>query len=126
MTVPMELRKIYFSNEEVEVATRSYCINVGKPLPPADWMYATFKDDIDAMVTLHFCHSDQRDPTTIPLTRAEVKDALIGLCKEVRVPLPRAGKKVLWPQSEGISMMITLECAYPSDLDREISVHLVP
>ena len=105
----MELRKIFFSNEEVEVATTSYCIDSGKPLPSADRIYATFKDDIDAMVTLHFCRSDLSAPVTVTLTRAEVTEALIVFCREIGVPLPRAGKKVLWPQGDGISLMITLE-----------------
>ena len=76
----MELRKIFFSNEEVEVATTSYCIDSGKPLPSADRIYPTFKDDIDAMVTLHFCRSDLSAPVTVTLTRAEVTEALIIFC----------------------------------------------
>jgi len=107
--VPMELRKIFFSSAEVEVAATSYCINSGKPLPSADRLYATFKDDIEAMVTLHFCRSGRSEPATVSLSRAEVCDALIHLCKEIGVPLPRAGKKVLWPQGDGISLMVTLE-----------------
>ncbi len=107
--MPMELRKIFFSNEEVEVAARRYCMSTGKPLPRADTMYATFNDDIDAMVILHFCCSDRRDPTVVRLTCAEAREALVGFCKRARIPLPRAGKKVLWPQSDGIALMITLE-----------------
>ena len=120
--MPMELRKIFFSNEEVEAATRNYCIGSGKPLPSADKMYATFKDDIEAMVTLHFCRSGRCDPITVSLTRAEVRDALIGFCKAVRIPLPRAGKKVLWPQSDGISLMITLECVCNWPIPAEMSL----
>lgn len=107
--MPMELRKIFFSSEEVEVATTSYCINSGKPLPSADRLYATFKDDSEAMVTLHFCRSGRSEPAAVSLNRAEVTDALIHLCKEIGIPLPRAGKKVLWPQGDGISLMVTLE-----------------
>lgn len=120
--MPMELRKIFFSNEEVEVATRSYCITTGKPLPPADRMYATFKDDIEAMVSLHFCRLDRCDPIVVNLTCAEVREALVGFCKEVRIPLPRAGKKVLWPQSDGIALMITLESLCDWPVLSEISV----
>lgn len=124
--MPMELRKIFFSNEEVEAATRNYCIRSGKPLPSADKMYATFKDDIEAMVTLHFCRSDRRDPIAVSLSRAEVRDALIAFCKEVRIPLPRAGKKVLWPQSDGISLMITLECVCDWPVPSEMSLPTAP
>jgi len=125
--VPMELRKIFFSKEEVEVATRSYCINTGKSLPPADRMYAIFKDDIEAMVTLHFFRSDRCEPIVVNLTCAEVRDALVGFCKEIRIPLPRDGKKVLWPQSDGIALMITLEnlCDWPilSEITVPVSLH---
>ncbi len=114
--VPMELRKIFFSNEEVEVATVGYCISKGKSLPSAEKIYATFKDDIEAMVTLHFCRSDRNSPVTVSLSRAEVSDALVGLCKEIGVPLPRAGKKVLWPQGNGISLMVTLESLCTSEM----------
>jgi len=107
--VPMELRKIFFSNEEVEVAARRYCMSIGKPLPLADTMYATFNDDIEAMVILHFCRSDRRDPAVVSLTCAEAREALVGFCKRASIPLPRAGKKVLWPQSDGIALMVTLE-----------------
>ena len=107
--MPMELRKIFFSSEEIEVAATSYCINSGKPLPSADRLYATFKDDIEAMVTLHLCRSGRSKPVTVSLTRAEVRDALVHFCKEIGIPLPRAGKKVLWSQGDGISLMVTLE-----------------
>ena len=117
----MELRKIFFSNEEVKVAVRSYCINFGKPLPPVDRMHATFKDDIEAFVTLEYYHSDRRNSITVNLSRAEVREALIFYCKQVRIPLPRAGKKVLWPQSDGISLMITLECICDWPIPSEIS-----
>jgi hypothetical protein len=114
--VPMELRKIFFSSEEVEVATISYCINKGKPLPSADRIYATFKDDIEAMVILHFCRSGRSDPVTVSLARAEVSDALIGFCTEIGIPLPRAGKKVLWPHGDGISLMVTLETLFTREI----------
>lgn len=114
--MPMELRKIFFSSEEVEVATTSYCIDTGKPLPAAERIYATFKDDIEAMVTLHFCRSDRGETATLSLSRTEVGDALIGFCKGIGIPLPRAGKKVLWPQRDGISLMITLESLHPREI----------
>ena len=117
----MELRKIFFSSEEVEVAMTSYCIDSGKPLPSADRLYATFKDDIDAMVTLHFCGMGRSEPAAVNLTRAEVTDALIHLCKEIGIPLPRAGKKVLWPQGDGISLMVTLESLSTQVMELETS-----
>jgi len=119
--VPMELRKIFFSNEEVKVAASSYCTNIGKPLPSADRIFATFEDDVEAFVTLEFYRSDRRDSIAVSLSRAEVREALIFYCKRVRIPLPRAGKKVLWPQSDGISLMITLECICDWPIPPEIS-----
>ncbi|MGF1641776.1 MAG: hypothetical protein ACFCUO_12580 [Rhodospirillales bacterium] len=112
----MELRKIFFSSEEVELAATGYCYEIGRPVPPADHIYATFRDDIDAMVTLHFCRSGTPEPVTLALTRGEVNEALVGFCKEIGLPLPRAGKKVLWPHGDGIALMITLESRPPREL----------
>jgi hypothetical protein len=105
----MELRKIMFSLAEVQSAVSAFCRAKGMMIVEADISHLTVSEDPRRTVVLHWRGKSEQDtPGKEALHREDVAEALIQYCLRHRVPLPRAGKKVLWPQEEGISLMITL------------------
>jgi hypothetical protein len=114
----MELRKILFSKDEVTAAAVGYARAVGRPVPNTPWQETRIADDPQATVVVSFGPGRQAvPPLRLTLRRDEVCEALVRYCLDHRVPLPAAGRKVLWPQPDGISLMITLTIVTePSDL----------
>lgn len=107
--MPLELRKILFSVAELQVAVIGHCRATRRPVPDADVTRLVIRNDESAAATLHFRPSfNPKDPAEVVFTGDEVLAALIGYCNVVGIPLPRAAKKVLWPQDDGMSLMITL------------------
>jgi hypothetical protein len=107
--VPMELRKIMFSMAELQAAVCAYCRRKGMAVISANIGQLTLGEDPRETVVLHFRVPPGGDaPSKKTLRREEVVEALIHYCIRHRVPLPRAGKKILWPQDDGVSLMITL------------------
>lgn len=105
----MELRKIVFELAEVERAAVAYCRAHGRALVDGDVAGIRISEDPAATVRIEL-----RPPAggtaepPISLRRDDVTEALIQYAIRQRIPLPKAGKKVLWPQEDGIAMMITL------------------
>lgn len=115
-TVPLELRKILFSTDEVEAAIIAHCDTTQRRLPDTDIARLVIRKDQRATVTLHFRPSfNPADPAEVAFTGADVREALIGHCRTLGIPLPRAAKKVLWAQDDGMALLITLQTAAPAD-----------
>lgn len=105
----MELRKIMFSMAELHAAVSAYCRLKGMVVIEADIGHLSVSEDPLETIVLHCRRPSSKDtPVKKTLRREEVIDALIHYCIRHRVPLPRAGKKILWTQDDGVSLMITL------------------
>lgn len=109
----MELRKIMFDLAEVERAVAAFCRAHGRALVDGDIAATRISEDPAAMVTLQVRTPEAGATTTQPITlrRDDVTEALIQYAIRQHIPLPKAGKKVLWAQDDGIAMMITLVAA---------------
>jgi len=107
--VPMELRKIMFSIAEIQSAACSFCRAHGTPIASADVADVSISENPNAMVVLRMRKtSPDHEPTKAVLSRDDVMETLIQHCIRLKVPLPRNGKKILWSQDDGISLMVTL------------------
>lgn len=110
--MPMELRKIMFSLAEVQAALCAFCRGQGKAVTEADIGRMRISDSPrDTVVMTLKKIQDGESPTALILRRDEVTEGLIQYCIRHRIPLPRAGRKVLWPQEDGISLLVTLPTA---------------
>ncbi len=108
--MPLELRKIFFSTDELRVAVVAHCGATERPLPDAAIARLVIRKDQLATVTLHFRPSfNPADPAEVVFTSADVREALIRHCSTLGIPLPRAAKKVLWAQDDGMALLITLQ-----------------
>lgn len=108
--MPLELRKILFSTDELRAAIVAHCDATQRPLPDANVSRLVIRKDQSATVTLHFRPSfNPADPAEVVFTGADVREALIRHCRLLGIPLPRAAKKVLWAQDDGMALLITLQ-----------------
>ncbi|MCP5365009.1 MAG: hypothetical protein H6905_07260 [Hyphomicrobiales bacterium] len=107
--MPMELRKIMFSLAEIQSAACSFCRAHGTPIASTDVADVSISENPNAMVVLHLRkNTPDHEPGRIVLQRDDVMETLIQHCIRLKVPLPKEGKKILWPQDDGISLMVTL------------------
>lgn len=110
--MPLELRKILFSTDELRAAVVAHCSATQRPLPDTEISRLVIRKDQRATVTLHFRPSfNPADPAEVAFTGADVREALIRHCAVLGIPLPRAAKKVLWAQDDGMALLITLRTA---------------
>jgi hypothetical protein len=109
----MELRKILFDLGEVERAVAAYCRAQGRSLVDGDIAAVSIGEDPAATVSIALRPADASAaaPEPIVLRRDDVTEALIQYAIRQHIPLPKAGKKVLWPQEDGIAMLVTLVSA---------------
>ena len=110
--MPMELRKIMFTLAEVEAALCAFCRGQGQAITEADIARMIINDGPRDTVVMNLKKKQSGDAAVaVTLRRDEVTEGLIQYCIRHRIPLPRAGRKVLWPQEDGVSLLVTLPTA---------------
>ncbi len=111
--MPMELRKLVFSREELTGAAYGYCLHVGKPMPEAAVSEVLVRADPELVLTLRFDVNDPQGRRTVDLDRGEIAAALIRYCRCISVPIPRKAKKIVQPAEDGVVMLINLNYEVP-------------
>lgn len=107
--MPLELRKILFSRDEIRAATLAHCRATGRPMPQTPVTSLAIRNNETATVVLHFAAGARMpEPGEVAVSSGDTVEALIQYCLSMRIPLPRAGKKVLWHVDDALALMITL------------------
>jgi len=107
--VPMELRKILFSTPELTAALRASGPDAARAFRAGTVERVVVRDDARQTVVFYLATREADSaPVQIIFSRDEVAHALVLYCQQHKIPLPAAGRKVLWPQEEGLALMITL------------------
>jgi len=97
--MPLEHRKIEFSNAELQAALVNYCLRHNIRLPDA--FIAAIDLEWQPEVKASFRFSDLKDASrTISLKKPEIAAALIDYCHTHRMPLPHHAAKVLEASGE--------------------------
>jgi hypothetical protein len=107
--VPLELRKITFSEDEVLSATVNYCLRANIDLPDARTEGITFDNDTSRIVTLNFDTFDPHEVAQVQLSAKQMIAAMILYCHKHRIPLPRHGKKALKVERDGLTVMVRFD-----------------
>lgn len=114
----MELRKIVFSREEVLSAVYDYCIRQHKPMPRAAVKHIEITTTSELMVRLIFDVPESDEDSTVQVGSADIAVAIIRLCSRIGVPLPRAARKALQRDGDGLAMIINLNYTQNPATDR--------
>ncbi len=107
--MPEEIRKILFSEEEVQAAVVDYCLRSKIRLPNKNIDELEVRADPEAMVVLKYVDIGSEEATEVELSRDQVAAALIRYCSNIKVPLPHSAQKVLQPGDDGIYLLINIE-----------------
>lgn len=107
--MPVELRKVLFSEDEVRAAVIDYCLRSKIRLPEANIESVVVSENPESCVTLKYYETDNpNDVDDVKLSRDQVAAALIRYCGEQKVPLPRAGRKILQTGDDGVALLINI------------------
>lgn len=106
--MPIERRRIIFSEDEVISAILIHCRHSGIPLPDAEVDGLDIAMDEDCSVALSFAVSSPGEPDQVCLDAETVLSAAIGYCRMRSIPLPRAATKRLEPMNGDLSMVFDM------------------
>ena len=104
--MPKELRKLVFTRDELQAAAVAFCYREGMKLPKGMLESVTFEDEY---AQLNFSVISEKGPTRIRLTRDQIAAAIIRYCRSLRIPIPRLSQKIVNPDGEGVSMLISVQ-----------------
>ena len=105
--MPKELRKLVFTQDELQAAAVAYCYREGMRLPKGILKSVTFGPE--EQVCLNFSTLADGGPSRIRLTRDQIGAAIIRYCRSLRIPIPRLGQKVVNPDGDGVALLINLQ-----------------
>lgn len=106
--MPVERRRIIFSEDEVISAMLNHCRHSGIPLPDAEVEGLDIAMEEDCSVALTFAVTSPEEPDEVCLDAETVLNAVIGFCRMRSIPLPRAAIKRLEPMKGDLSMVFDM------------------
>ena len=103
--MPVDLRKVIFSNEEVQAALVNYCLRTDIKMPDAHITNIDVHWEPDLKSDMHFEPPENNgDGKVLSFSNEQLAAALILYCQMKDDPLPRDGQKTLEPVADGISL----------------------
>ncbi|MDH5488694.1 MAG: hypothetical protein OEX17_02075 [Rhodospirillaceae bacterium] len=118
--MPVDVRKIIFSNRELRLILPRFCRDKGIQLPDSpmqdfEIMRPDGKNRIVSentpeglKVVLRFVSANPMEPFRVILSQNDILEALIGACREAKIPLPRRANKYLQVQKDSIALAVGL------------------
>ena len=103
--MPIERRRILFSDDEIVAAALAYCRTAGIAFPEADVEDMNIRLSPDCIVTLTFAVSSPDQPDELCIDCDTLLNALISYCRLHSIPLPKAPEKRIEPKNGVLSMV---------------------
>lgn len=105
--MPVDLKKIIFSNEEVQAALVNYCLRTKTTMPETRISRVVVNWESELTSDMHFLSElDSEEGEVLSFSNEKVAAALILYCRDNKDPLPRDAQKVLDPAGDGISLTL--------------------
>ncbi len=93
--MPTELRRLNFSEEELQAALVNYALRSNMKMPNASIQSLRIYKKDGISVTLHFTPSDEGAARDVEFSEAHLAAAIILFCRVQEIPVPRDARKVL-------------------------------
>lgn len=118
--MPVDVRKIIFSNRELRLILPRFCKDKGIQLPdsPMQDFEIVRPDSSNRIVSentpeglkvvLRFVSENPNQPFRVVLSENDIVEALIGACRSAKIPLARRAKKYLQAQKDSIALAVGL------------------
>lgn len=115
--MPVDVRKLIFTKQELRLAFQKLAKDKNMNVPDShvedvqviDGSQGRVVSD-DApeglKVVLHYTSHDPSNPFRIHLNEDQILEGLIGMCKGLKIPLPRRGQKFLQKHKSGLALTI--------------------
>lgn len=103
--MPIERRRILFSDDEIVEAAIAHCKATGIALPNADVEEFHIDDRAGCALTLTFAVTSPDQVDELRLDPGTLLSALVAFCRVTAIPLPRAPSKRLEPKDGALSMV---------------------
>ena len=109
--MPTDVRKLIFTKQELRLAFQHYCKEKGMSVPNSPMESFQVVDAANRVVSdhapesmkiiLHYTSHDPSNPLRVHLSEDQALEAMITLCRELGIPLPRRGQKFLQRHKDG-------------------------
>lgn len=107
--MPIERRRILFSDDEIVEAAIAHCRRSGIAVPQADVESVEIDTDSDCALTLTFAVELPDQSDELRLDSDTLLSALISYCRLSAVPLPRAADKRLERKDGALTMVFSTD-----------------
>lgn len=116
--MPTDVRKLIFTKQELRLAFQHFCKDKGMSVPqtPLESFDVVDGSSMGRVVSermpegmkviLHYTSHDPNNPLRVHLGEDQILEALITLCGQLGVPLPRRGQKFLQKHKDAIALTI--------------------
>ena len=101
--MPQEVRRITFARDEILKSLAGYCGLVGINLPNSKLTGMEINDDPERTVVMSY-----EDASEVALDQEHMAAALIRYCREINVPVPHSGQKMLHAKDGKIALMVNV------------------
>ena len=113
--MPTELRRLNFSEEEVQGALVNYALRSNMQMPSSGIQSLLVENNGGVTVTLRFAPNDDGDPRDVEFSEAHLAAAIILFCRVQEIPVPRDAVKVLSHKGNEIAMTMQVHYGDQSD-----------
>jgi len=115
--MPVDVRKLIFSKQELRLAFQKFAKDKNLNVPDSHiedlQVIDSSKNRVVSdsapeglKVVLHYTSNDPHNPHRVHLSEDQILVALIGMCRGLKIPVPRRGQKFLQKNKDGIALTI--------------------
>lgn len=123
--MPIDLRKIVFSNAEVQAALVNYCMRHKTQMPETAISRVVVNWQTSLTTDIHFLAVEGKEEgEVLAFSNEEVAVALILYCQLFKDPLPHDAMKTLDPAGDGV--VLSLRHAWGEGVSREHPGFAIP
>jgi len=118
--MPVDVRKLIFTKQELRLAFQKFAKDKNMNVPDSHVEDVQVIDGSKGRVVsddtpeglkavLHYTSNDPHNPFRIHLSEDQILEALIGMCRGLKIPLPRRSQKFLAKHKDAIALTIGMD-----------------
>ncbi|MBL4614256.1 MAG: hypothetical protein JKY27_05205 [Magnetovibrio sp.] len=115
--MPVDVRKLIFSKQELRLALQKFAKEQNLNVPESHVEDIQIVDNGQSRVVsdnapeglkviLHYTSSDPQNPIRVHLNENQILEALVNMCRGLKIPLPRRGQKFLAKHKDALALTI--------------------
>ena len=110
--MPLELRKMVFTGDELMPVIRDYCLDNSIHMPTTKVQSVDVSPGPPISIALTFPGSDANGNFVLEMDKNRLLAAFVRACKVMRIPLPKHEEKHLKVDDKGIALVFGLQTKF--------------